>query len=91
MSVILTCYNYGHFLGRALESVRGQTFRDLELIVIDDGSVDNSFEVAREFGDAHPDVDMTIVRTRNGGLSRARNLGISMARSCTASKLVDVV
>lgn len=80
VSVVVTSYNYGHLLPRALDSIRDQTEQDFEIIVVDDGSTDDTFQRARAFSDAHPLLDVILVRTRNGGASRARNLGIALAR-----------
>lgn len=80
VSVVLTSYNYGRFLRRALESVREQTEQDYELVVVDDGSTDDTPRVAQAFADEYPQLPVTLVRTRNGGASRARNIGIGVAR-----------
>ncbi len=50
VSVIISSYNYGHFLGATIESVLTQTYPAREVIIIDDGSTDNSAEVAGSFG-----------------------------------------
>lgn len=80
VSVVVTCFDYESLLPRALESVRGQSLADREVIVVDDGSRDDSRAVAQSFADANDDLDVTLLFTRNGGLGRARNLGISVAR-----------
>jgi glycosyltransferase involved in cell wall biosynthesis len=49
VSVIIPCYNCGHFLPAAIESVLAQTHRDLELIVADDSSTDNGVEIAERY------------------------------------------
>lgn len=71
VSVVIPCYNQGSFLATALESVLVQTYRDLEVIVVDDGSADNTFEVATSFGGR-----VRVVRQSNQGLAMARNRGI---------------
>lgn len=80
VSVIVPCFNHAALLRQALDSVAEQTFGDWELVVVDDGSTDDSLDVARSFASAYPDFDVTLIRTRNRGLSRARNAGISVAR-----------
>ena len=73
MSVVVPCYNQAHFLGEAIESVLAQSYPNFEIIVVDDGSTDNTSEVA----ESYPKV--RLVRQENRGLSGARNAG--MARS----------
>lgn len=80
VSVIVPCFNHATLLRQALDSVAAQTFGDWELVVVDDGSTDDSLEIARSFASANPDFDVTLIRTRNRGRSRARNTGISVAR-----------
>jgi glycosyltransferase involved in cell wall biosynthesis len=70
VSVVIPCYNHGKFLAEAIESVRTQTYGNYEIIVVDDGSSDNSSEVASRFG------QVKYVRQQNAGLSAARNTGI---------------
>jgi glycosyltransferase involved in cell wall biosynthesis len=78
VSVIMPTYNYGHFLPGALESVLGQTERDLELIVVDDGSTDNTTEVIRPYL-ADPRVCYQPIA--HGGVSAAKNTGIRLSRA----------
>lgn len=70
VSVIITCYNQALFLKEAIESARSQTCRDLEIIVVDDGSTDETSEIAASFPEAR------YIRQSNQGLSAARNTGI---------------
>jgi glycosyltransferase involved in cell wall biosynthesis len=70
VSVIIPCYKQAHFLGEAIESVLRQTYRTYEIIVIDDGSPDNTAEVAARY----PHV--LLISQRNQGLAAARNSGI---------------
>ncbi len=73
VSVIIPCYNQARFLGDALASVAAQTQSAAEVIVVDDGSSDNTAEVARRY----PGV--RLVRQRNAGLAAARNSGLRHA------------
>lgn len=75
VSVVIPCYNGAAFLAETLRSVLGQTYAPLEVIVIDDGSTDNSATIAAGFG---PPV--RVVRQENRGESAARNRGIALAR-----------
>lgn len=80
MSVIVTCYNYGRYLGHALDSVSAQTFRDFELIVVNDGSTDDSERVAAAFIAANPQLSARLVNQENSGQpALARNRGIEEA------------
>lgn len=73
VSVIIPAYNYAGYLPEAIESVLNQTFRDFELLVVDDGSTDNTREVMRAF--LH-DPKARYVYQENQGLAAARNAGI---------------
>ena len=75
VSVIIPNYNNAHYLGTAVQSVLRQTFRDYEIIIIDDGSTDNSKDVADDFGEK-----VFFIRQENQGLAGARNTGIRTAR-----------
>jgi glycosyltransferase involved in cell wall biosynthesis len=76
VSVVLPCYNAHRYLGRALESVRTQTFRDFEIIIVDDGSTDPE---TKAFLDGLG-TDVRVVRQENRGLAGARNAGFRAAR-----------
>ena len=82
VSVVVTCYNYARFLTEAVESVAAQTFRDFELIVVNDGSTDNSGEVADQLAAKYKDsLRILAIHTRNTGQPAAtRNTGIAAAR-----------
>lgn len=76
-TVVITCFNYGHFLEGCLGSVLEQTYKDFEIIVIDDGSTDNTPQVMDRFS-ALP--NLRYVRQENAGQARAKNRGIESAR-----------
>jgi glycosyltransferase involved in cell wall biosynthesis len=71
VSVVITTYNTGRYLPETLESVFAQTHPAAEVIVVDDGSTDDSVEVARGYGDR-----ITSIARPHGGLGAARNAGI---------------
>jgi glycosyltransferase involved in cell wall biosynthesis len=73
VSVIIPTHNRAEVLGRAIASVLGQTWTDLELIVVDDGSTDATARVLAEFDDPR----LTGMHQENKGVSSARNLGIA--------------
>ena len=75
VSAIIPAYNQGHYLGKAIQSVLDQTFADFEIIVVDDGSTDDTRAVARSFADPR----VRYVYQQNAGLSAARNTGIRYA------------
>jgi glycosyltransferase involved in cell wall biosynthesis len=70
VSVIIPCYNHARFLRQALDSVRSQQWPSIETIVVDDGSTDDSREIAAAFEDAR------VIAQSNQGLSAARNSGL---------------
>lgn len=70
-SIIITCYNYAHFLPLAVTSALEQTLPAAEIIIVDDGSTDNTARVAMGFGER-----IRYIYRSNGGLSAARNTGI---------------
>lgn len=74
VSVIIPCYNYGHFLAEAIESVARQSYPATEIVVVDDGSTDNTAAVAARY----PAV--RYVYQQNQGLSAARNTGIRQSQ-----------
>lgn len=74
VSVVIAAYNYGRFVGQAVESCLKQTLPPKEVIVVDDGSIDNTAEVLAAFGDR-----IRNVRIPNGGHSNAKNHGASLA------------
>jgi glycosyltransferase involved in cell wall biosynthesis len=71
VSVVIPCFNQAHFLTEAIESVFGQTHPHVEVVVVDDGSTDNTAEIAARY----PGV--RCVRQENRGLAGARNTGLS--------------
>jgi len=71
VSIIIPTYNYAHFITEAIQSVLSQTFQDFEVIVVDDGSTDNTREVLAQFGNK-----IRYIYQENRGLSAARNTGI---------------
>lgn len=70
VSVIIPVFNCDRFIGEAIESVLAQTYRDFELIVVDDGSEDKTAERVKQYGDK-----LTYFYQPNSGQARARNLG----------------
>ena len=78
VSVIVTCYNYGRYVGAALESVRRQSLTDFEALVIDDGSTDDSLRVIDGF---LKDRRFRLIRQDHAGQPRTKNRGLAEARA----------
>lgn len=74
VSVIIPCFNHGRYLGDAIESALKQSYRRLEIIVVDDGSTDDSSQIARKYS------DVRLINQENCGLSQARNAGLEASR-----------
>ena len=83
ISVILDNYNYAEFLPQAIESVLTQTFRDFELIIVDDGSTDNSREIIEKYNDNR----IVTVFKENGGQTSAFNDGFKAVSGCVIAFL----
>lgn len=77
ISVIVPVYNTAQYLRKCLNSIIDQTYKKLEIIVINDGSTDNSAEILEEY--ASKDARIKVVHQENGGLSKTRNVGLSLA------------
>jgi len=75
VSVILPVFDREHCVRRAIDSVLAQTFKDLEIVVVDDGSSDGSVEVLKSYGNA-----IRLICQKNGGAGTARNTAIRAAR-----------
>ena len=79
ISVIIPSYNSGKFLGEAIESVVNQTYKNIEIIVINDGSTDNTEEIAKKWQKRDERVRY-LKHKENKGPSAARNTGIKNSR-----------
>ncbi|WP_432588210.1 glycosyltransferase family A protein [Streptomyces sp. HD1123-B1] len=77
VSVVIPCYGYGRYLPQAVASVLAQTYDDWELLVVDDGSPDDTAAVAESLIARHPDRRIRLLRQANAGVSAARNAGIA--------------
>ena len=77
ISVIVPVYNVENYLPRCVDSILSQSFTDFELILVDDGSPDNSGKICDEY--AEKDNRVRVFHKPNGGVSSARNLGLDNA------------
>lgn len=78
VSIIIPMYNSEKTLDRCIKSVIEQTYKNIEIILIDDGSIDNSISLAKKY--AQSDLRIKVYSKKNGGTSSARNYGIDRAR-----------
>lgn len=77
ISIIIPVYNVEKYISRCIESIIIQTFKDWELLLINDGSIDSSGNICEIY--AKRDWRIKIIQKRNGGVSETRNLGLDMA------------
>jgi glycosyltransferase involved in cell wall biosynthesis len=77
VSIVVTCYNYGKYIEKCLDSVRAQTFKDFEVIIVNDGSTDNSEEKILRYTTGE---NFRYIRQENSGQACAKNTGIRNAR-----------
>lgn len=78
ISIIVPVYNVSAYIGKCLDSLTEQTYQNVEIIVVDDGSTDNSGEICNQYMKKFPD-KIRCIHTKNHGLSAARNVGINYA------------
>ncbi len=81
VSVIITSYNYGGLIADAIDSVLGQAYRNIELIVVDDGSTDGSLEIIRDYAAKHGNISCyTHPGHENRGLAASLELAVAKVR-----------
>lgn len=78
VSVIIPCYNYGHLIAETIESLQQQTYPDIEIIVINDGSKDNTEEIVKSI--SQKDSRVQCYSFPNTGLGSSRNRGLEIAK-----------
>lgn len=79
VSVIVPVYNVGGYLEKCLDSLVVQSLKDIEIIVVNDGSTDNSLEIAKKYEEKYSNV-LKVYSKKNGGLSDARNFGLKYVK-----------
>lgn len=77
ISVIVPVYNVAAYLPECLDSILGQDYKNLEILVIDDGSTDGSSEICDEYADR--DSRISVIHQKNGGAANAKNAGLRIA------------
>jgi len=80
IDICIPCYQYGHFLRECLDSVLSQTIRDVRILVVDDGSTDDTLTVAKQYTERYACIDV-VAHPTNLGHIRTYNEGIAWARS----------
>lgn len=78
LSIIIPAYNASGYVERCIESIVSQGYSDLEILIVDDGSTDNTLEICRSLSDKYPFINA--LHKANGGVSSARNFGIDNAK-----------
>lgn len=78
ISIVVPVYNVEKYLSRCINSIRRQTIKDIEIILVDDGSPDDCPQMCDEF--AKEDARIRVIHKKNGGLSSARNAGLAIAK-----------
>lgn len=78
ISIVVPVYNVKQFLTKCLNSIISQTYSNLEIIVVDDGSTDGSATICDDY--AKKDKRISVIHKENGGLASARNAGIDVAK-----------
>lgn len=78
VSVVIPCYNHASYLAETVDSVLSSTFTAFEIIIVDDGSTDDSLSMARSLSSEHPQI--SVLNQMNSGPSVARNWGVRHAR-----------
>ena len=78
LSVIVPIYNVEEYLEKCLDSIINQTYKNLEIILVDDGSPDKCPQICDEY--AKKDDRIVVIHKENGGVSSARNLGLDIAK-----------
>src|SRR5712675_1535849 len=76
VSVVMPVWNGEEYLAESIDSILGQTFKDFELIVVDDGSTDRTLEILSSYGDKR----LRVQRLDHGGIVLALNCGLNVAK-----------
>ncbi|KIC03532.1 hypothetical protein OA88_03280 [Flavobacterium sp. JRM] len=80
VSIVIPVYNASNTILNTLESVRNQSYKGFEIIIVNDGSKDSSEQVINEYISKYPELNINFINQLNGGVSKARNIGMKIAR-----------
>ena len=78
ISVVVPIYNVEKYLKTCIETIIKQTYKNIEIILVNDGSTDNSLQICNEFKEKEKRIK--VINKKNGGLSDARNIGLKKAK-----------
>lgn len=78
ISVVIPAFNSARYIAETLESILNQTYQGFEIIVVDDGSTDNTVEIVQRYANRDPRI--CLIQNEHGGVTKARNTGIAFAR-----------
>lgn len=79
ITIVMPCYNTDRYLKKTMSSILAQTFSDYEIIMVDDGSTDNTPQLLDDYAERYPDI-IKVFHKENGGQSTARNMALEYAR-----------
>ncbi len=79
ISVIIPMYNAANYIIKLLDCLKKQTYKKLQIIIINDGSTDESLKLAKEFASSNDSLNIKIISQKNSGVSKARNVGLKHA------------
>ena len=80
ISIIIPVYNVEKYIKKCLESLANQTMQDFEVIIVNDGSKDDSEKIIENYIKSHPKIKINYYKKENGGLASARNYGVKYAK-----------
>lgn len=86
VSIIIPVYNVEEYLKKCIDSLLAQTFKDIKIILVDDGSTDSSSKICDEYN--RKDKRVLVIHKKNEGVSKARNTGLEYAHGKYVSSLI---
>ena len=79
VTIVVPIYNMEAFLHRCISGILNQTYQNIEIVLVDDGSIDGSLSLCKKYAQEYPN-KISVIHKENGGLSSARNAGIAVAK-----------